>query len=124
MASGPLLALCLAREEAVANWRDMLGPPKMEDARSDAPESLRAQYSVEGTDLNQIHGADTTENAQKELDFFFPVEKTYAVIKPDAYENRGGWSTVKREKQSCLYSLSSTWKQRVRLLQVLSWAVQ
>ena len=89
MASGPLLALCLAREDAVTGWREMLGPPKLEDARTEKPDSLRAQFSIEGIEMNQIHGADTVENAEKEMDFFFPVEKTVAVIKPDAYENRG-----------------------------------
>ena len=89
MSSGPLLALCLAREDAVQGWRDMLGPPTMEEAREQAPESLRAQFSVEGVEMNQIHGADTEEAAQKEIDFFFPVQQTVAVIKPEAYENRG-----------------------------------
>ena len=45
-------------------------------------------HSVDGVELNQIHGADTTENAEKEIGFFFPVQQTVAVIKPDAYENR------------------------------------
>lgn len=36
-----------------------------------------------------LHGSDTAENAQKELDFFFRKQQTLAVIKPDAYENKG-----------------------------------
>ena len=36
-----------------------------------------------------LHGSDTTQKAQEELEFFFPVQQTVAVIKPDAYENKG-----------------------------------
>ena len=89
MSSGPLLALCLAREDAVQGWREMLGPPSLEEAREQAPESLRAQFGVEGININMIHGADSPEAAQQEIDYFFPVQKTVAVIKPEAYENKG-----------------------------------
>ena len=36
--SGPLLALALAREDAVSGWRDMLGPKEVEVAKKDSPE--------------------------------------------------------------------------------------
>ena len=39
MSSGPVMVLCLARENAVQVWRDMLGPPQVEDAKDEAPES-------------------------------------------------------------------------------------
>lgn len=47
MCSGPMLALALARDDAVKGWRDMLGPKLVDEAKEKAPESLRAQYSVE-----------------------------------------------------------------------------
>ncbi len=37
--SGPMLALCLAREEAVSEWRKLLGPKIVEKAEQEDPES-------------------------------------------------------------------------------------
>ena len=51
--------------------------------------SLRAQFSVEGVELNQLHGSANSEEASKELEYFFPVEKTLAVIKPGAINEKG-----------------------------------
>ena len=33
-----------------------------------------------------MHGADTEEQVQREMNLFFPMETTVAVIKPDVYE--------------------------------------
>lgn len=44
---------------------------------------------TDGTEVNMLHGSDSMESAEKDLDFFFPVEQTVAVIKPDAYDNKG-----------------------------------
>ncbi|XP_053385454.1 thioredoxin domain-containing protein 6-like isoform X22 [Mercenaria mercenaria] len=85
MSSGTLLALGLAREEAVTGWREMLGPTKVDEAKEQAPESLRAQFSEEGVQINMLHGSDSEESAKKEIEYFFPMEQTVAVIKPDAY---------------------------------------
>ncbi|XP_052812769.1 thioredoxin domain-containing protein 6-like isoform X13 [Mya arenaria] len=91
MSNGALLALGLAREEAIAGWRDMLGPTKLEDAKEEKPDSdgqpksLRAQFSVEGASINMLHGSDSEETAKKEIEYFFPMEQTIAVIKPDAH---------------------------------------
>jgi len=51
--------------------------------------SLRAQFAVDGVTINQLHGSDTDEQADKEILYFFPIEQTVALIKPDAYENKG-----------------------------------
>ncbi|GFR63332.1 thioredoxin domain-containing protein 3-like protein, partial [Elysia marginata] len=83
MSSGPLLALGLARDEAISAWRDMLGPANIDDAQETAPDSLRAQYPGDAG-INMFHGSDSEEAAKKELNYFFPVEQTVAVIKPDA----------------------------------------
>ncbi|KAK2188196.1 hypothetical protein NP493_140g00039 [Ridgeia piscesae] len=88
MSSGPLLALALARDDAVQGWRDLLGPKEVKIAKEEAPESFRAQFSAEDDVINPIHGSDNPEHAQQELNYFFPMQKTVAVIKPDAYENK------------------------------------
>ncbi|NWR99050.1 TXND3 protein, partial [Motacilla alba] len=83
MTSGPTLILALTRENAVSHWRSLLGPKILEEAREN-PESLRAQFSFENVPINQLHGSSTPSDAQKELQFFFPEEHTFALIKPDA----------------------------------------
>ncbi|EDO42234.1 predicted protein, partial [Nematostella vectensis] len=83
MSSGPMMALCLAREDAIEGWRGMLGPKEVEKAKDEAPESLRAQFQVEDSPINPLHGSDTAENAEKEIQKFFPMQSTVAVIKPE-----------------------------------------
>ncbi|KFQ18377.1 Thioredoxin domain-containing protein 3, partial [Merops nubicus] len=84
MTSGPTLVLALTRENAVAHWRDLLGPRTVEEAKKENPNSLRAMYAVSNVPIGQLHGSSTPEEAQKELEFFFPQEHTLAVIKPAA----------------------------------------
>ncbi|CAH8481234.1 unnamed protein product [Schistosoma margrebowiei] len=97
MSSGPCLALLLAREDAVAKWREMLGPASISEAKSTAPGSLRAQFTMKlptkmtsekGEGINLIHGSANDHEVEKDINVFFPVEKTIAAIKPDAYANR------------------------------------
>ncbi|NXN99378.1 TXND3 protein, partial [Rhinopomastus cyanomelas] len=84
MTSGPTLVLALARENAVAYWRDLLGPKTVEEAQRENPDSLRAKYAVDNVPIGQLHGSSTLDAAQKELEFFFPQEHTLALIKPAA----------------------------------------
>lgn len=51
--------------------------------------SLRAQFIVDGVDINSIHGAASDDEAEKEIQFFFPKEQTVAVIKPNAISEKG-----------------------------------
>ncbi|XP_029657962.2 thioredoxin domain-containing protein 3 homolog isoform X2 [Octopus sinensis] len=88
MTSGPLLALGLARENAVVKWKEILGPPDKSDAFETAPHCLRAQFMVPETDVNLLHGSDSVAEAEKELSFFFPHEETVAVIKPEAFDTK------------------------------------
>uniref|UniRef100_A0A8C0FL96 NME/NM23 family member 8 n=1 Tax=Bubo bubo TaxID=30461 RepID=A0A8C0FL96_BUBBB len=84
MTSGPTLVLALTRENAVAHWRDLLGPKVVEEAKKENPNSLRAKYAVGNIPIGQLHGSSTPNDAEKELQFFFPREHTLALIKPDA----------------------------------------
>lgn len=52
--------------------------------------SLRAQFAVENKPINQLHGSGSDEEAGQEISFFFPKQRTLAVIKPDAMEEHGG----------------------------------
>jgi len=86
MVSGPVLALGLARDDAVKVWRSKLGP-KEKEALAEESESLRAKFDT-GEPFNAIHGSDSKRSAKKEIEMFFPREKTLAAIKPDAIDHK------------------------------------
>jgi nucleoside-diphosphate kinase len=79
MSSGPIMALMLARDQAVLAWNQLIGPANVILARANQPASLRARY---GTDeqRNGLHGSSSDISAQRELRFFFGD----AVIEPIA----------------------------------------
>ena len=67
MTSGPIIAVALARENAVPHLREVMGatdPANAEDG------TIRALYGS-SIERNAIHGSDSPENARKELHFFF-----------------------------------------------------
>ncbi|XP_076858653.1 thioredoxin domain-containing protein 6 isoform X2 [Brachyhypopomus gauderio] len=86
MTSGPVLALALAKQSAVQHWRDLLGPQDPTQAKQEQPACLRAQFAGERESVNQLHGSRSLEEAEQEINFFFPKEHTLAVIKPDTVE--------------------------------------
>mmetsp|Transcript_25186 Transcript_25186/g.42169 ORF Transcript_25186/g.42169 Transcript_25186/m.42169 type:complete len:323 (+) Transcript_25186:352-1320(+) len=71
MSSGPLMALVLARDNAIPAWRELMGPTNSNKAREANPTCLRALYGTDGT-CNATHGSDCTESASREIRFFFP----------------------------------------------------
>jgi len=77
MSSGPIIAMVLAKENCILEWRDLLGPTSSHRARETHPESLRAIY---GTDdqRNAVHGSDSQKGAEREIRFFFAD----AVVEP------------------------------------------
>ncbi|KAJ0070416.1 hypothetical protein NL108_007707, partial [Boleophthalmus pectinirostris] len=86
MTSGPVLALVLAKAEAVQDWKNMLGPSDVVEAKDENPECLRALFCSEGDPINQLHGSSSTEEAKHEINFFFPKQHTLAIVKPDVME--------------------------------------
>ena len=71
MSGGPVVALCLAKTDAIKDWRTLMGPTNTQEARERAPRSLRARFGTDGTQ-NATHGSDSSESASRELKFFFP----------------------------------------------------
>ncbi|KAM4608249.1 thioredoxin domain-containing protein 6 [Polymixia lowei] len=111
MTGGPVLALALARTGAVHRWRNILGPPDVNKAKEEDPDCLRARFAAENEPINQLHGSASSEEAEREIGFFFPKQQTLAVIKPDAMEEhreeileeiRGGGFSVTRLKETVL----------------------
>jgi len=68
MTSGPCLPMALQRENAVSHLRDVIGATDPSEAD---PGTVRAKYA-ESVERNAIHAADSPENAERELAFFFP----------------------------------------------------
>lgn len=68
MTSGPIVVMALAKENAVAAWRDLMGATNPAQA---APGTIRKLF---GTSIgnNATHGSDSLENAQREIGLFFP----------------------------------------------------
>ncbi|RKY62098.1 MAG: nucleoside-diphosphate kinase, partial [Candidatus Neomarinimicrobiota bacterium] len=69
MSSGPCIPMVLKKENAVAEFRKILGKTDPNKARDN---TLRKLYA-KSTQRNTVHGSDSDENAQKEIAFFFPL---------------------------------------------------
>jgi nucleoside diphosphate kinase len=48
----------LVKDNAVEEWRKLIGPTNTEVAKRDAPNSLRAIFGTDGT-KNAVHGSDS-----------------------------------------------------------------
>lgn len=71
MSSGPIIALVIARDQAISYWRELIGPTNTVKARQTHPDCLRAIY---GTDdqRNALHGSESFTASEREIRFFFP----------------------------------------------------
>nr|WP_319487576.1 nucleoside-diphosphate kinase [uncultured Caproiciproducens sp.] len=67
MVSGPVLAMIVEGENAVAGMRKIIGATNFEDA---AAGTIRGDYAF-STRQNLIHGSDSVENAEIEIKRFF-----------------------------------------------------
>ena len=52
MSSGPVVALVLAKEDAITKWRQVMGPTNPQVARESFPDTVRAIYG-KGSDFTQ-----------------------------------------------------------------------
>jgi len=71
MSSGTCHAHILARQDAIAEWRRLMGPTKVTKTRYEQPDTIRGMFGLTDT-RNTSHGSDSDENALKEIAFFFP----------------------------------------------------
>jgi len=67
LSSGPIIAMILEKENAVADNRKLMGATNPDDAEEG---SIRKKYGI-SIDKNSVHGSDSVENAKIEIDFFF-----------------------------------------------------
>ncbi|KAM7178118.1 nucleoside diphosphate kinase homolog 7 isoform 2-T2 [Macrochelys suwanniensis] len=71
IASGPTVAMEILGDDAVSEWKKLLGPANSGVARSDALGSIRAMFGTDGI-RNAAHGPDSFASAARELELFFP----------------------------------------------------
>ena len=67
MSSGPIVAAVLEKENAVEDFRKLIGATNPAEA---APGTIRALFA-KSIGENAIHGADSDENAEREIAFHF-----------------------------------------------------
>ncbi|PHR55105.1 MAG: nucleoside-diphosphate kinase [Arcobacter sp.] len=67
MISGPVFAMVLEGEGAMAKNRDLMGATNPQEAE---PGTIRADFA-DSIDANAVHGSDSVENAKNEIKFFF-----------------------------------------------------
>ena len=69
MTSGPCVVMALEGENAVARYREVMGPT---DSKKAPQGTIRAKY---GTDIekNAVHGSDAPDTARTEIAYFFPA---------------------------------------------------
>ena len=67
MSSGPIIAAILEKDNAVEDFRKLIGATNPENAD---PGTIRKKFA-ESVEKNAVHGSDSDENAVVESDFFF-----------------------------------------------------
>ena len=67
LSSGPIEVLILEGNDAVKKNRDLMGATDPKNAKDG---TIRKLYGI-SIDKNSVHGSDSSENAKKEISFFF-----------------------------------------------------
>ncbi|XP_050816342.1 nucleoside diphosphate kinase 7 isoform X5 [Gopherus flavomarginatus] len=104
--SGPAVAMEILGDDAVSEWKKLLGPANSGVARADAPGSIRAMFGTDGI-RNAAHGPDSFASAARELELFFPssgghgpansakfTNCTCCIIKPHAVNEAANFSSL------------------------------
>ena len=76
MTSGPVVVIALEGEDAIARWRDLMGPT---DSTKAEKGTIRGDF---GTDIerNACHGSDAPETAGVEMPYFFNATEIQAAV--------------------------------------------
>jgi len=71
MTSAPVVLQVLKGENAVTKNREIMGATNPAEAK---PGTVRKDFAVD-IEANSIHGSDSTESAEREINFFFSKEE-------------------------------------------------
>ncbi len=81
MTSGPIVVAVLEKENAVEEYRKLIGntdPTKAQDG------TIRKLFA-ESMQKNAVHGSDSDNNARIECDFFFSTSERFSVFEDRAF---------------------------------------
>ena len=67
LSSGPIIVMVLEKGNAILDNRKLMGATNPKEADEG---TLRKKYGI-SIDKNSVHGSDSVENAEIEIDFFF-----------------------------------------------------
>jgi nucleoside-diphosphate kinase len=73
MTSGPVVVMILRHEDAVDQFRKLIGAT---DPAKAEPGTIRRTFAV-SIQMNAVHGSDSPENAVRESNFFFSEIEKY-----------------------------------------------
>lgn len=73
MSSGPIVAAILEKDNAIEEFRKLIGATNPAEA---AEGTIRQKYA-KSIDANAIHGSDSDDNAKIEGDFFFTADERF-----------------------------------------------
>ena len=73
MSGGPIIAAILEKDNAVADFRTLIGATNPSEATEG---TIRKKYATSLAE-NAVHGSDSDENAKIEADFHFSVEERH-----------------------------------------------
>ena len=76
MSSGAVMPLVLEKENAVDEFRTLIGATNPADA---APGTIRREFAT-SLGENAIHGSDSDENAEKEVAFYFAAGDILSIL--------------------------------------------
>ena len=68
MSDGPIVVLALEKENAIADWRKLMGATNPANAEAG---TVRKKWAS-SIEANAVHGSDAEDTAQFELSYFFP----------------------------------------------------
>ena len=74
MSSGPIVAAILEKDNAVEDFRKLIGTTNPADA---APGTIRAKYAT-NIGENAVHGSDSDDNAEVESNYHFAQTEIYS----------------------------------------------
>ena len=73
MSSGPIIAAILEKDNAVVDFRELIGATDPSEAKEG---TIRHEFA-ESKGKNAVHGSDSDENANIEADFHFRLDERF-----------------------------------------------
>ncbi len=67
MARSPIIVLCLEKNNAIADWRNLMGATNPANAEAG---TIRKEFAI-SLNENSVHGSDSAESAAFEISYFF-----------------------------------------------------